>query len=262
VGGARVTTQFRPGAVDYEGQAGQYSTARALSPNAEVTWREAITRHLGPLEPSLVLDLGSGTGRFSPLLASGLGVRVVGVEPSDGMREKATQTSAHPDVTYIAGDAEHIPLDDGSCDAAWLAYMIHHLPDRDACARELARVLVPGALALVAGAYTEARRKISLFRYFPEGLAVVDGFPLEHEIVNDLAAGGLEHITTETLAIESAPSLAAAAKRIRQRADSVLQLISDAAFEAGIRRLHEAVDKETHPRPIVDNIDLLVFRRP
>ena len=178
------------------------------------------------------------------------------------MRETALREAAHPRVTYLAGDAESIPLADGACDAAWLAYMVHHVPDREACSRELARVLRPGGVVLVVGAYGEARKDISLFRYFPAALKVVDAFPLEDEIVSQFAAGGLQHVVTEDAMLESARSLAAAVERISRRADSTLQLISDAEFEDGLRRLKEAAVAETEPRPIIDRVDLLAFRRP
>lgn len=254
-------TSFRPGDVDYERQAASYSQARALSPSAEASWRAAIQHWLSPLDPSLVLDLGSGSGRFAPLLAEWLNCRVAGVEPSDGMRESAIRDSAHPRVEYMAGEAESLPLGDASCDAAWLGYMAHHVPDRVHCARELVRVLKPGGLVLVAGAYTEKRRAISLFRYFPAGLRIVEGFPLAKDISADFAAGGLEHLKNDSVTHETSPSLAVAARRTALRADSTLQLITDEEFAAGQRAIEAAAARETEPRPIIDSIDLLVYRR-
>jgi ubiquinone/menaquinone biosynthesis C-methylase UbiE len=255
-------TSFRPGDVDYERQAASYAQARALSPSAEASWRAAIQHWLSPLNPSLVLDFGSGSGRFAPLLAEWLNCRVAGVEPSDGMRASAMHDSAHARVEYVAGDAESIPLGGASCDAAWVGYMIHHVPDRVQCAHELVRVLKPGGLVLVAGAYTEKRREISLYRYFPAGLRIVEAFPLSKDISADFARGGLEHVTDDSVRHESSPSLAAAAKRTALRADSTLQLITDEEFAAGQRAIEEAAARETDPRPIVDSIDLLVYRRP
>lgn len=255
-------TQFRPGHVDYESQSASYAKARALSPTAEDAWREAVTRWLAPLRPARVLDLGSGSGRFAPLLAEWLGCRVTGVEPSDGMRESAVRDASHPRVEYIAGDAERIPLDDGSSDAAWLGYMIHHVPDRQQCARELARVLKPGAIILVSGGYTERRREISLFRFFPAGLRIMGAFPLSHEIAAGFATAGIEHLADDAVTVESAPSLAVAAGRTALRTDTTLRLISDEEYAAGQRAIEEAAAQETTPRPIFDTIDLLAFRRP
>jgi SAM-dependent methyltransferase len=253
---------FRPGNVDYERQAPNYSRARELSASAEASWREAITRRLAPLHPKRVLDLGSGSGRFAPLIAECLDCDVIGVEPSEGMRESAIRDAAHPRVQYRAGDAEAIPLEDESCDAAWLGYMIHHVPDLVQCGRELARVLKPGALILVSGGYTERRREISLFRYFPTGLRIIEAFPLSAQIAADFAKAGIDHVEDDFVQHESSPSLAVAAQRTALRADTTLRLISDEEFAEGQRAIEEAAARETEPRPIVDSIDLLVFRRP
>jgi trans-aconitate methyltransferase len=52
--------------------------------------------------PLDVLDLGSGTGRFTAGLAAEFQGRVYGVEPSDRMRATAEQ-APHPGVTYLKG---------------------------------------------------------------------------------------------------------------------------------------------------------------
>src|SRR5437764_3931529 len=106
-----------------------------MSPDALQTWMEAFARHLPPTRPLTWLDLGSGTGRMTPALASAFGGPVHGVEPSDNMRAQALAHAGHPAVTYAAGSAEHIPLPDASCDAALLFFVWHHV----AIARALLR---------------------------------------------------------------------------------------------------------------------------
>ncbi len=253
--------EFTPGSVDYERQAGAFSRGRALSDEATAVWQAVAERWLAPLEPDHVLDLGSGTGRFSPLLAEWLGCVVTGVEPSEGMRATAFRERVHPSVEYLAGDAASIPLDDGSCDGAWMMHVVHHVPDRPACARELSRVLRPGSRALVIGAYTMARRKISLFRYFTEALRIMDEFPLAEQIIDDFEPAGLRHEATEPVSYVTAPDLRAAAERTRLRADTTLQLISDEEFARGQARLDAAAEAETDPQPVVTEVDLIVFRR-
>ncbi len=255
-------TNFRPGSVDYERQAPNYSRGRALTERSEASWRDAVQQQLQALRRTRVLDLGSGTGRFSPLLAEWLSCRVVGVEPSTGMRAAALAENAHPSVDYIGGTATAIPLTDGSCDAAWLAFMVHHVPDRAAAARELRRVMRPGGIVLVTGAYTSGRSKISLFKYFPAALKVAQKFVKAPQIVADFEAGGLECVAQESVENESVGSLREAAARTALRADSTLQLITDEEFAAGQRAIEAAAAAETEPTPIIDRMDLLVFRAP
>ena len=68
--------------------------------------------------PVSLLDLGSGVGRLTPALATSFGGPVTGVEPSEKMRAHAEADAAHPDVTYLPGSAESIPMETSSCDAA------------------------------------------------------------------------------------------------------------------------------------------------
>jgi ubiquinone/menaquinone biosynthesis C-methylase UbiE len=255
-------TNFRPGAVDYERQAENYSRGRYLTERAAASWREAVQRHLQDLRPNRLLDLGSGTGRFSLLLAQWLSCRVVGVEPSSGMRTSALVENSHPSVDYVGGNATAIPLANYSCDAAWLAFMVHHVPDRQAAARELGRVVRPGGIVLVTGAYTSGRSKISLFKYFPSAAKVAERFVKAPQIVADFEAGGLDCVAQESVESESVSSLREAAARTALRADSTLQLITDEEFAAGQRTIEKAAANEREPRPVVDEMDLLVFRAP
>lgn len=113
---------------------------------------------------------------------------------------------------------------------------------------------------LVVGAYTAQRRDITLFRYFPAGLRIIDDFPLAADIEADFRAGGLEPVATERVEYEYVSSLAEAAARTALRADSILQLISDDEFAEGQRAVEAAAAAETDPHPIRDGVDMLVFR--
>ena len=53
-------------------------------------------------------------------------------------------------VDLIRGDAESLPLRDGSVDFVYSFGVLHHTPDIEAAVEEMHRVLVPGGTALVA----------------------------------------------------------------------------------------------------------------
>ena len=126
--------------VDYDARLhAVYAVGRQMSPDALQTWMEAFARHLPETRPLVWLDLGSGTGRMTPSLASAFGGPAYGVEPSDKMRAQALAHAGHPAVTYAAGSAEHIPLPDALCDAALLFFVWHHVVDREGAAQELRR---------------------------------------------------------------------------------------------------------------------------
>ena len=103
----------------------------------------AAVRHLGRvlrLGPSTtVVDLGSGTGKFTRALAP-LGAARIAVEPTTGMREVFARVL--PEVPVLDGTAEAIPLPDAIADAVVCAQSFHWFRGRRAL-REFARILRP-----------------------------------------------------------------------------------------------------------------------
>src|SRR5712691_11037955 len=93
-----------------------YREGRALPLQAIDAWMDAVERHASSHRPLTVIDLGSGTGRFTPGLAERFGGPVYGVEPAAKMRQIAVAFGDHDRVTYLEGRAEQIPLPDRSCD--------------------------------------------------------------------------------------------------------------------------------------------------
>src|SRR5262245_49606972 len=114
--------QFVPGSIDYDAIAANYAAGRGLSPEAAAVWRKAIEPFIPRVQSATILDLGAGTGRFSPLLATFPGVRVIGVEPSRPMIGVAVRHHRAETIGYVAGFAESIPLRDCSCDVAWVSH--------------------------------------------------------------------------------------------------------------------------------------------
>jgi len=97
-----------------------------------------------------VLDLGTGTGSVAIRAASlvGDGGHVTGVDISREMLALARErASAHGlgNVTFREGRAEAIPVDSSSFDAVLASLSLMYVIDRVAAAREIARVLRPGA---------------------------------------------------------------------------------------------------------------------
>jgi ubiquinone/menaquinone biosynthesis C-methylase UbiE len=246
--------------VDYDKMAAVYDRGRGLPLEALEGWRLALSRYL-PSETGLpVLDLGSGTGRFSNALSGWFEADLVGVEPSEGMLGEARRKGALPRVSYVRGTAESIPLREGSCEAAWLSTVIHHIDDLPACARELRRVLRPEGPILIRSAFPGRHERISIYNYFPEALRLLGTFPTVKETVQMFASAGFEMESLEAVLQISAPSLRAACARVRMRADSGLVSLTDDEFERGMAALERAAAAETTPQPVEDRLDLLVLR--
>jgi SAM-dependent methyltransferase len=251
--------------VDYDRMAPDYAEGRVLPPEGMAPWREAIRPWIAAGGRSPVLDLGAGTGQFAAAIAGWFGVEVVAVEPSGGMRAQAARAHPHPDVRWVAGTGERLPLRDGACAWAWVSTVVHHLDDLDAAAAELRRVLRPGGVVLVRQAFPGRMDEISLYRrWFPGAdacLVAGGGLPGVERVSAAFAGAGFAVETLRSVAQVSAPSLAAYRDKVRRRADTGLRLLPDDQFAAGLAALDRAVEAETTPTPVVDTLDLLVLRR-
>jgi SAM-dependent methyltransferase len=96
----------------------------------------AILDGLGPPERLVGADVGAGTGISARLLGD-RGVRVIAVEPGEGMRRAA---APHPRVAWVAGRAEATGLGSQAVDLVLCAQSFHWFRTADALA-EFARIL-------------------------------------------------------------------------------------------------------------------------
>src|SRR2546427_5431354 len=73
--------QFSPGVIDYDGRmSAGYQSGRALSQEAASTWIAIVAPFVRRAGRARILDLGAGTGRFSPLFARVFEAPVIGIE--------------------------------------------------------------------------------------------------------------------------------------------------------------------------------------
>src|SRR4029079_15022566 len=97
----------------------------------------------------VVLDLGSGGGIDVLLSAKRVGPtgRAYGLDMTDEMLALARQNqqkSGLPDVEFLKGEIERIPLPDGSVDVVISNCVINLSADKDRAIAEAFRVLKPG----------------------------------------------------------------------------------------------------------------------
>src|SRR5271156_1933670 len=158
--------------IDYDvEQYRNYARGRALTKDQLRAWISAFGSVLPERRPLAGLDVGSGTGRFTPALAQAFGP-VRGIEPSVRMREIALAAAVHAGATYLAGSAEDIPVSSASADYALMFLSWHHVQDKPQAARELARVIKPGGLLLLRSQFSDHMPKLWWLEYFPRGQEV------------------------------------------------------------------------------------------
>ncbi len=97
-----------------------------------------------PVRGKKILDVGCGTGNFTKKLSC-LGYDVVGVDPSDGMMEKALKKG----LRCVKGYAEEIPFDDKTFDAVISVAAIEFFQDRKKAIKEMLRIAKMGGKIVI-----------------------------------------------------------------------------------------------------------------
>lgn len=96
---------------------------------------------LGLPRGARVLDVGCGPGATGGLLRRA-GLRTTGIDYSAPLVAEAA--GRVPDAAFAAADGERLPFADGAFDGVLAECVLSVVPDVEAAARELARVLRPG----------------------------------------------------------------------------------------------------------------------
>ncbi len=120
---------------------------RVLSMGLDRRWRRLTVEALAPAQPRRVLDVATGTGDLAIAVARRFPQsEVTGLDPSQGMIAVGLDKLGPlaPRVHLEVGDAQAMPYEDASFDAACMAFGIRNVPDRPRALRELRRVLRSG----------------------------------------------------------------------------------------------------------------------
>jgi ubiquinone/menaquinone biosynthesis C-methylase UbiE len=228
--------------IDYDTeQYRDYARGRALTEQQLAAWLGAFGEALPVRRPLAGLDVGSGTGRFTPALARAFGP-VTGVEPSVRIREVAQAHSPHAGVRYVAGAAEDMPVPSGSADYVLMFLSWHHVQDKPRAARELARVLRPGGRLLLRANFSDHHPRPWWLAHFPRGLeADAAQFQPLHEAIAMFTSAGWRVASFRTVTEPSYGTRADMLGRLRLRTLSFFAQLSQDEIETGFRRLEEAV---------------------
>ena len=249
--------------IDYDTEQYQdYARGRALTARQMQAWLAAFGALLPDRRPLTGLDLGSGTGRFTPALASTFGP-VTGVEPSVRMREVALAQSAHPAVRYLAGAAEDIPLPDASADYALMFLSWHHVQDKSQAVRELTRVLRPGGRLLLRSNFSDHIPPSGWWlEYFPRGYEIdATLFQPLHEVIATFTTAGWRVASFGRVDEPSVGTYHEAFEQLRLRTTSTFAQFTPAELETGFRRLERLVAADPDAPAPADPATLLTLER-
>ncbi len=197
-----------------------------LSAGMDRGWRERAVDALSLSPGARVLDLCTGTGDLAiAVVHRTSGATVVGVDFAGEMLRlalaKVSGASLERRIRLVRGDAAHIPLPDGSCDAATIAFGIRNVAEPQRALVELARVIrpggrlailefgeprIPGIRTLYSGYFRYVLPLVgrlvskhqSAYSYLP---ASVGAFPPPSEFSRLLSATGFSHVRAVPLTL-------------------------------------------------------------
>jgi SAM-dependent methyltransferase len=98
-------------------------------------------------QPSAVLDVGCGEGRFCRMLAA-QGIAAIGIDPTCNLLAAARERD--PDGTYLEGKADALPFADATFDLVVSYLSLIDIPEVASATAEMVRVLRPGGRLLIA----------------------------------------------------------------------------------------------------------------
>ena len=246
----------------WSGIARAYADVRTAMPAAERRrWIDALRAALPAMTVRHALDLGCGTGRFTALLHEALGGRVTGVDGSLAMLREGPAAAAGGALAFVNADAGALSLRTASIDVALLSMVYHLLAPAAPAVAELHRVVRPGGCVIVRTPTREALDRVPFLAFFPEARAIDEArIPPRAALVATFTDPGFSMHHHATIEQEFAAHPAEALEKVRRRPFSVLRLIPDAAFAAGLAR-YEAHCRRAPATSIVETLDLFVFQR-
>jgi demethylmenaquinone methyltransferase/2-methoxy-6-polyprenyl-1,4-benzoquinol methylase len=124
-------------------------TGAAMSFGQDPRWRRAMVDAVRPQPGQRILDVATGTGMVAFALAA-RGAEVTALDQSEAMlsvaraRHARTGNGAGGPISFVTGEAEHLPFPDASFDALTFTYLLRYVDDPAATLMELARVVRPG----------------------------------------------------------------------------------------------------------------------
>jgi SAM-dependent methyltransferase len=146
-----------------------------------------------------VLDLGCGAGLDAFLAARhvGRGGRVIGVDMTPAMLERARANAARMGASHVEfreGRLEALPMEDASIDAVTSNCVINLVPDKRAVFAEIARVLRPGGRMVISDILLDGRLPATVEDDLLAYVGCLSGAMQREEYFGLVGAAGLEKV--------------------------------------------------------------------
>lgn len=150
-------------------------------------------------EGEVVLDLGSGGGVDVFLAAKrvGAGGKVIGVDMTEEMVQKAKATAdkyGYRNVEFRLGEIENLPVEDGSVDVVISNCVINLSTDKQRVFREAYRVLKPGGRMMISDIVTEGKLPDNVRKNLEAWAECVAGALEKQEYIDAIRRAGFKSV--------------------------------------------------------------------
>ncbi|MBN1381078.1 MAG: methyltransferase domain-containing protein [Deltaproteobacteria bacterium] len=227
---------------DYSEIASYYDKGRTLTEKNLMMWLDLVAKFSRASAGAKVLDLGCGTGRFSLPMAARLGFDMTGVDSSAEMLVKAMEKDSNFNVRWILGDAQALAFPAGSFEIAFMSHLLHHCNHPPMVLKECYRVLVPSGIILIRYGTMDQIRNDAEHTFFPEAVEIDQQRIFSRERLEKwLLDAGFVDISSQEIMQQTYKTGAAHLDAARAKSTSVLSMISEESFQAGLRRLEDHV---------------------
>jgi len=159
--------------------------------------------HLAGLnEGETVVDLGSGSGMdtFIAALKVGRTGKVIGIDMTDEQRAKAERLrdrDGFPNVSYLKGYIEQVPLPDGVADVVISNGVVNLATEKSSVFREAARLLKSGGRLALSDIVTEVQLPESIVCNSTLWAACIGGAAEQTNYRSQIEAAGLRVVKVE-----------------------------------------------------------------
>jgi ubiquinone/menaquinone biosynthesis C-methylase UbiE len=180
------------------------------------------------------------------------------------MRALASTAGVHPNVSFVGGVCEAIPLAEHSVDAALLFGVWHHVRHRATGAAELARVVRREGTLLVRTSASDRLARPWWHEWFPEVYETDQKWlPPLVETIETITSAGWELVALDEVVLPAVLTRKQDFARLQSRALSTLQHLDGHVLDEAMTRIATALQghpEADRPAPVAPQ-DLLVFTR-
>ncbi|TFG06040.1 class I SAM-dependent methyltransferase [Candidatus Thorarchaeota archaeon] len=225
--------------IDYDSASKVYDQLRSGNPEM----MHEVLKGASIPDGGVVLDIGCGTCNNTLLFMKASRTRVVGIDLSRGMLNKACEKGPAPHL--IQSSADRLPFKTCSFDFAYMTEVLHHVRDFRATIASAGRALRNhGQLCVVTQSHEQIDKRITS-RFFPSTAGIDKSrYPSIKEIEGTMLDNHFVKVRNDTHEFATEDLGAEYLETIEQRAYSMLHMISEKEFQEGLARLREVIHSD------------------